>query len=57
MCLIVDGHQCDLVIVETVVLQVLLVSPVICTVYRSAIFNEVKENIEEYVAISLADNC
>lgn len=54
--LLVDGHQCKTVEVGTRVPQESPVLPIVFLVYQSGIFNVVKEELEECMYMSFADN-
>lgn len=55
--LVVDGHQCVAVEVDTGVPQRSPVSHILFAIYLSGIFEEVKEEVEECMATSFADDC
>lgn len=54
--LVVEGHQCEIVEVETTVRQESSDSYILFAVYLSGIFKEVEEEIEWWMAISFADD-
>lgn len=53
----VDGHQWEVVVVETRVSQGLPVLPILVAVYLSEILKEVKKEVEECMATSFVDDC
>lgn len=54
--LVVDGHQCEAVVVETEVPRGLPVSHILFAIYLSGIFKEAEEEVEGYMSTSFADD-
>lgn len=44
--MVIDGHQCTEVEVETGVIRGLPLSPILFTMYQSGVFREVDEEVE-----------